>query len=196
MDKKYIIFDLDGTLIKSNNNLLNAILDFFKRKQPKYYDTLRYTIDIKKISSIKQLLTEIYWRFEEKEKELHDELYEYLDEINKDSLFIDWTIEKILELKDKYKLYLSTWSSTKIAKEILEKSKIAEYFEVILWSDKIPKSEIHLDMFMENSGDKDFFINSVSIWDWVNDEIFAKNKNIEFIKIWDKIKGINEIKNI
>jgi len=60
MDKKYIIFDLDGTLIKSNNNLLNAILDFFKRKQPKYYDTLRYTIDIKKISSIKQLLTEIY----------------------------------------------------------------------------------------------------------------------------------------
>ena len=105
-------------------------------------------------------------------------------------------MEKILELKDRYKLYLSTWSSTKITNEILEKSWIQKYFEVILWSDEIPKSEMHLDMFMEQSGDKDFFNNSISIWDWINDEIFAKNKNIEFIKIWNEFKGFSDIKNI
>jgi phosphoglycolate phosphatase-like HAD superfamily hydrolase len=194
--KKYIIFDLDGTLIKSNNRQKNIIFDFFKENQPEYYDILRYSIDFKKNPNLKEIFVQVYWKFWEKEKKIHDKLYKYLDEENKKSIFIKWTIPKILELKNKYQLYLSTRSSTKLAKEILKKNWIDKYFEVILWGDEIPKWEEHLDFFKENSGDENFFSRAFSIWDWLCDKIFAHSKGVEFIKIWDKYKSISDIKEI
>lgn len=194
--KKYLIFDLDGTLINSNDRLKNIIFDFFKEYQPEYYDVLRYSVDFKKIPNLQEIFLLVYWKFEDEQKKLQDKLFKYLDKQNKKSLFLDWTVEKILVLKNKYKLYLSTWSSTQFANEILEKSWIKQYFEFVLWSDKIPKSEIHLDMFMEHSQDENFYINSISIWDWLCDEIFARNRNIDFIKIWQKYKSIKDIKDI
>ncbi len=194
--KKYIIFDLDGTLIKSNNRQKNIIFDFFKENQPEYYDILRYSVDFKKTTNLREIFIQVYWNFWEKEKKIHDQLYEYLDEENKKSIFIRWTIQKILELKDKYQLYLSTRSSTRFAREILHKNWIDKYFEVILWGDEIPKWEEHLEIFKENSGDENFFSKAISIWDWLCDKIFAHNKGIEFIKIWSKYKTISDIKEI
>jgi FMN phosphatase YigB (HAD superfamily) len=58
--KKYIIFDLDGTLIKSNNRQKNIIFDFFKENQPEYYDILRYSIDFKKNPNLKEIFVQVY----------------------------------------------------------------------------------------------------------------------------------------
>jgi phosphoglycolate phosphatase-like HAD superfamily hydrolase len=99
-------------------------------------------------------------------------------------------------LKNKYKLYLSTGSSTKFANEILELWWIKQYFEQIQWSEIIPKSEEHLDIFEKYSEDKDFFKKAISIGDSLRDELFAKKRNIDFIKIWEKYKSISEIENI
>jgi len=194
--KKYIIFDLDWTLINSNNNIKEIIFDYFKINDIENYDKVRYTLDFDKISSIKELLEYVYSGNEENIDKKHDEIYKYLDEKNHKSKFIDWTIKKIIELKDRYKLYLSTWSSTKFAEEILEIWWIKKYFEIILWSEKIQKSEEHLDIFMEKSNDPNFFQLSISIWDSPKDEYFAKQRNIDFIKIWEKYKSISDIKNI
>jgi len=194
--KKYIIFDLDWTLINSNNNIKEIIFDYFKINDIENYDKVRYTLDFDKISSIKELLEYVYSGNEENIDKKHDEIYKYLDEKNHKSKFIDWTIKKIIELKDRYKLYLSTWSSTKFAEEILEIWWIKKYFEIILWSEKIQKSEEHLDIFMEKSNDPNFFQLSISIWDSPKDEYFAKQRNINFIKIWEKYKSISDIKNI
>ncbi|MFK7780240.1 MAG: HAD hydrolase-like protein [Candidatus Gracilibacteria bacterium] len=194
--KKYIIFDLDGTLIKSNNKTKDIIFNFFKEKQPEYYDVLKYSIDFKKTPHFKEIFIQVYGKFEEKEKKIHDELYEYLDEANKESVFKKGTIKKILKLKDRYSLYLSTGSSTKIAKQILKEGGIEQHFEIILGSEKIPKSEEHLDIFMEHSRDENFYKKSISIGDGLCDEIFAKNRDIDFIKIGKKYKNISDIKEI
>lgn len=194
--KKYIIFDLDWTLIDSHNNIKDIILKYFKKNDPEVYDKVRYTLDFNKISSIKELLENVYSNTKENTDKKHNEIYKYLDEKNHESKFIEWTIKKIIELKDRYKLYLSTWSSTKFAEEILEIWWIKKYFEMILWSEKIQKSEEHLDIFMENSNDPDFFKLAISIWDSPKDDYFAKQRNIDFIKIWEKYKSVSDIKNI
>lgn len=194
--KKYIIFDLDGTLINSNGNIKEIIFEYFKEKQPEYYDILRYSTDFKKLSNIKELLKNVYGRFDEEIKIIHDDLYLILNQKNKESKYIEWTIEKIEELKDKYSLFLSTWSSTWFAEEILTKWWIRDYFEIIQWSEIIPKSEVHLDIFKEYSWDDDFFKYALSIWDSMRDEFFAEERKIDFILIWDKYKKISDIKEI
>lgn len=191
--KKYIIFDLDGTLINSNNNIKEIVFDFFKDRDPEYYDILRYSIDINKVANLKELFQTVYWRFDSEIKEIHDQLYEKLNIENKKSEFINWTIEKINELKDNYKLYLSTWSSTIFAKEILKDWWVDWYFEAIQGSEIIPKSEEHIDMFMKQSWDEDFFKYAISIWDSLKDEFFAEERKVDFILIWDKYKSISEI---
>ncbi len=194
MQKKYIIFDLDWTLISSNQNITNLIFQYFKENEPDYYDKVRYSLDFNQISNIQELLIEVYWKNHCNTK--HTDIYNFLDEHNHKNDFIPWTIEKIKQLKSKYKLYLSTGSSTKFANEILELWWVKQYFEIIQWSDIIPKSEVHLDIFEEHSNDKEFFKKSISIWDSMRDELFAKNRKIDFIKIWEEYKSISEIKNI
>ncbi len=194
MTKKYIIFDLDWTLISSNSNIKEIIFQYFKEHEFEYYDKVKYSLDLNKIANIQELLVKIYGENHCETK--HTKIYDFLDKHNHKNDFIPWTIEKILELKNNYKLYLSTGSSTKFAEKILEKWWVKKYFEKILWSDIIPKSEEHLDIFEEYSWDKDFFKKSISIWDSLRDELFAKNRNIDFIKIWCKLKSISEIKKI
>ena len=191
MKYKYIIFDLDWTLISSNNNIKNIIIQYFKEEQPDFYDKVRYTLDFNKISNIQELLIEVYWEKHCKTK--HTKIYEFLDLHNNKNDFLDWTIQKILDLKENYKLFLSTWSSTKFANKILKQWWVHNHFEKILWSDVIPKSEKHLDIFKEYSWDKYFFKNSISIWDSPRDELFAKNRWIDFIKIWEEYKSIKDI---
>lgn len=192
--KKYIIFDLDWTLISSHSNIKDIIFQYFKEKQPDYYDKVRYSLDFNKISNIQDLLKKVYWDINVWER--HTEIYRFLDEHNLKNDYIEWTIEKILELKENYSFYLSTWSSTNFAEQILEKWWIRQYFELIIWSNEIPKSEEHLDIFMEHSGDEDFFKLAISIWDSPRDELFAKERNIDFIKIGEEYKWIIDIKHI
>lgn len=194
--KKYIIFDLDWTLINSHNNIKEIIFEYFKINDLENYDNVRFTMDFNKIASVKDLLVNIYWENHIDIEKNHVNLYKYLDEKNHESEYIKWTIEKIKQLKDNYKFYLSTWSSTKFAKEVLKKWWILKYFELIQWSDVIPKSEEHLDIFLKHSGDINFFELSYSIWDSEKDEYFAKQRNIDFIKIWEINKSIADIKNI
>ncbi len=192
--KKYIIFDLDWTLIDSHNNIKEIIFEYFRINDIDNYDNVRYKLDFNKIASIKDLLIEIYWNNHNLIEKIHKKLYNYLDQKNHESEFIDWTIEKIIKLSNKYKLYLSTWSSTKFANEILKKWWIYNYFELILGSENIQKSEKHLDIFQNHSNDNNFFENSYSIWDSEKDKYFAELRNIDFIKIWNKYKSISEIK--
>ena len=194
--KKYIIFDLDGTLINSNKNIKEIIFEFFREKQPEYYDILRYSTDMWHMSNLRDLFITIYGNFDDEIKKIHDELYQVLDIKNKQSKFIEWTLEKINELQNNYKLFLSTWSSTRFAEEILNEWGVKDYFEMIQWSETIPKSEEHLDIFKNHSWDEDFFKYAIAIWDSLKDEFFAEERKIDFILIWDKYKKISDIKEI
>jgi hypothetical protein len=122
------------------------------------------------------------------------EIYE--DLLNHDAEFFEWIIDKIKELKDNYKLFLTTWNSTQVAKKYLEKWWIIEYFELIYWSDKILKWIDHLNIFKDYSDDEDFFKKSIYVWDGQSDRIFASEAWIDFIHIWNDNKDKYEIESV
>ena len=140
--KKYLIFDLDWTLIKSNKIWLKQILHYIKKIDKNYlekakyiftttmwmniFDQLKLIFDDKNMSDkeIKHLWEKMYKRIRSKEDKMH---------------FFKWTEDKIKKLSKKYKLFLTTWNSTQFAKDILKEWWIIKCFELIYWSDEIKK---------------------------------------------------------
>jgi len=190
--KKYIILDLDWTLIHSENNIRITIENYFKKNYPDYIDELKYNLNFNKISNLKDLI-DIVLKDNESKKNIISDIYKELDKQKNKTIFIEWAIEKVIELWNNYKLFLSTWSSTIFAKDILEKWNISQYFELIQWSEEIPKSEKHLEIFKDLSGDLGFYNKAISIWDSDMDEYFAKLKGIKFINVWKDNKTIKNI---
>lgn len=197
MQKKYLIFDLDGTLINSQNWLIDLIWGFIKDHVKITKDEMAYLFNYKTWTPLEIQMCDILWS-EKKWKELTDKIYEEILIHNKKNPanFFSWVPEKILELSKKYKLFLTTWNHTDFAKEVLEKWWIIQCFEEIYWSDKIHKWMKHLEIFKENSCDKNFFEKAVYIWDWNSDREFAKIFDIDFIHIWSEKKDKYEIKSV
>ncbi len=193
--KKYIIFDLDWTLISSESKIKKRVLNFIKEKEKDSYDKARYLITKTQWMPLKDFFFKIVWNKNKAEKYSKD-VYKILWHLRKKTNFFPWAKKKIKELSKKYKLFLSTWSSTKFAKDILKDGWIKDYFELIYWSDIILKWQEHLDIFADYSWDKHFFKKSIYIWDWDMDRVFAKNAKIDFIHIWNEKKDRYEIKSI
>ncbi len=191
--KKYIIFDLDWTLIYSDIQINKIILEYIENNLWKdYLDATRYFLNNMKWGTLKYLF-EYLWINNEENKKHSDILFEELKKI-KNIEFIEGTIEKIKELKkDWFILFLSTWNSTDFAKRVLKDANIDILFEKIMWSDIIAKSNEHVEIFKEIVCDDNFYKNCVSIWDWQKEEQIAKENDIDFVHIWDKYKSISQI---
>ncbi len=194
--KKYLIFDLDWTLINSTHEILDIIEGYIAEKYPEYLETAKYYIKNHLGMSLQEQLVKILNNEQEAIKATK-EIYSLLNNLRDKLHFIDWVEEKILELSKNYKLFLTTWSSTSFAESALKWWWIYECFELIYWSDQILKWQKHLDIFNEYSLDKDFYKNSIYIWDWEMDKIFATQAWIDFIRIWTKwTKDENRIKSV
>jgi len=197
---KYIIFDLDWTLINSTHKIIDVIEKYFLEKHPDYYDTARYNIENSFWMSLQEILNNIFNDKSLAEKETKN-IYKLLSSLRNEVIFYDWIINKIKELSKKYKLFLSTWSSTTFAKQTLKDWWIDIFFEKIIWSDEILKWKEHLEIFKNISFDENFYKNSIYIWDWEMDKIFAYEQNIDFVRVWNRweckkrIKSVNDIDN-
>ena len=193
----YIIFDLDWTLINSTHKILDVIEDYFLDNYPDLYDTARYYMENSQWQSLQEQLENIFQDKKIADKETK-KIYKILWNLRDKLKFFPWIQEKIKELYKKwYKLFLTTWSSTKFAKQTLKDWWIDKYFEKIIWSDKILKWKQHLEIFKELSWDSNFYKNSVYVWDWDMDKIFAQESWINFIRVWIKWdKNENRIKSI
>jgi len=196
----YIIFDLDWTLINSTHKILDIIEDYFLDNYPDYYDNARYYFENSFGQSLQKQLQHIFQDKKLAEQETK-KIYKILWDLRNKIKFFPWVKEKIKELYQKwYKLFLTTGSSTDFAIKTLKDWWIYDYFELVIWSDKILKWEEHLELFKQYSQDDDFFKKSIYIWDWNMDKIFAWEKNIKFIRVgnrWtnkeNRIKSIVEI---
>lgn len=206
--KKYIVFDLDWTLIQSQEwlweivyNGLKEKYDFTREEYNYYFWSTQWTwlaIQLQNFLNIP---------LEEAKKEA-SRLYDLINEWTEKWKFFPWVPEKILELQKIYKLkmFLSTWNSTKFAEENLKKWWIYECFDSILWSDEVTKWSEHIKIFKEISMDSDFEKSAFYVWDWARDREIAIENSIDFIhidenlenKFWDKyeIKSVAEISNI
>lgn len=186
--KKYIIFDLDWTLIESHNKLMNLIIKYFnknfgiEKEKVKYlFSTTRWTALSKQV----EILLEVE---ENKAKQIANDIYKEIN-LSWNARFFSWIPEKILKLSKKYKLFLSTWNSTTFAENNLKEWWIYDCFEYILWSDKISKSKEHIKIFKEISLDSDFEKNAIFVWDWEKDREIAKNCSIDFIHIDENLEN-------
>jgi len=200
MKYKYLIFDLDWTLINSTHKILDIIEDYFLDNYPDFYDTARYYLEHSQWQSLQEQLENIFQDKVVAEKETK-KIYALLSSLRNKVQFFPWVTKKIKELYTKwYKLFLTTWSSTDFANKTLESGWILKYFETVLWSDEILKWKQHLEIFKKIIWDNNFFKQSLYIWDWEMDKIFSLESWIDFIRVWyrwketeQRIKSITEI---
>jgi len=194
--KKYLIFDLDGTLLKSDEEINTLIYNYIKKNiDPELIDTARYLIENNQWMSIKETMTTLI-------DDKNDANKHYLaitwmiDDLQDQVKFFDWVQDKIKELSLKYTLFLSTWNSDKFANEMLSHGWVDHCFHKILWSSFILKSPEHIDELATYSWDDDFYDKAVFIWDWQRDRFIAKSKNIDFIHIWSENIDTYEIQTV
>ncbi len=198
--KKYIIFDLDWTLIKSMWEVRKIVFKTLSHINPDIIEKASYIFETTKWMPLNEQITLILWEWYN-HKKITEEIYEKLENIDSD--FFPWALDLIHELKDNYKLFLSTWNSTQTAINHLQKWWVKDFFEIIIWSDKTPKWTEHIDIFKDFTQDNDFYKNSIYVWDWEKDREIANYFWIDFIFIWDNsqndkyvIKEVKELKEL
>ena len=200
---KYIIFDLDWTLIESMSDTIKLIINHLSKIPETDIEKAEYIFSTTAWMPLRNQIEIIYKDLENIDTDLiTSDIYKSL--LSHDAEFFEWIPEKIKELKNNYKLFLTTWNSTQVANKHLIKWWIKEHFELVYWSDIILKWKEHLELFKEHSWDDDFFKNSVYVGDWHSDRKYAKEAWIDFIHIWDEnidkyeiktVKDINDILN-
>ena len=201
MKKKYLIFDLDWTLVNSQSWLVDLIINSIKNHTEMPEDEMRYLFKTTAWTPLEKQISDIFWckkKWKEFWKKVYNEIL--IHSQSNPAHFFDWVIDKIKELSGKYKLFLTTWNHTKFAKEVLDKWGVLNLFEGVYWSDIIFKWEAHLNIFKEKmeleNWEKNFFEKSIYIWDWDADRYFAGIFDIDFIHIWNEWKDEYEIKSV
>lgn len=196
--KKYLIFDLDWTLIKSMWESVNTVVNYLNENYGIEKECAKYYINS---TAWKPLLNQVEYIFKWSWKEewvdfkkVTNNLYTELEKL--ESWFFEWVAEKIKDLSESYKLYLTTWNSTKVAEKHLKEVWIYDMFEIVFGSDIILKWDPHINAFIKDSADKDFIKKTIYIWDWSQDRIISENFWIDFIHIWNEWKDKYEIESV
>lgn len=194
--KKYLIFDLDWTLISSDKQISNIIYDYVvKNIDPELLDTTKYLVENNQWMSLKETFNILIK--DNKESQKHYQIVTNLiDSIDDDVRLFPWILDKIKQLNKNYTLFLSTWNSDNFANHVLSQWWIHDCFDKILWSSYILKSPDHIDEFINFTWDENFSKQAVFIWDWQRDREIAKSRNIDFIHIWSDWNDEYEIKSV
>ena len=193
--KKYLIFDLDWTLIESMSDTLKIVYNELEKIPETDMELVRYVFTQTIWKPLKKQLEIIYPHKTIQEiEQITKNIYQKL--ANQEPRFFPWTIETIKKLCKKYKLFLTTWNSTDFAIKTLEKWWIKDCFEMILGSDKILKWEEHLEIFKEKTQDENFFKKAFYVWDGNSDREFAQWKWIDFIHIGNEGKDKYEVESV
>ncbi len=201
--KKYLIFDLDWTLVQSAHQIDNIIYQYIiDHLDPELVEHARYLIKNNQWMSIYEWV-EILLNCDKQTAKYHgDKIYSQINKVTGEINFFDGIPEKIKQLSQSYTLFLSTGNSDEFAEKMLKKWGIDTCFSKILWSSFIPKSPEHIQQFIKYSGNENFIDEAIFIWDGQVDEAIAKFYGMDFIHISPftenkfQIKSVNQIDNI
>lgn len=185
--KKYIIFDLDGTLIQSESENLPLQFEKLKEYLPDLeYDYFRYycmqTAGTPLFDQLKVLFKNTL--DDENLHKITDEVYDIILKNAENNPFFEWITDMIQSLQTEYTLFLSTGNSDEFAQKKLSEAGIEVCFQRIMGSSIIWKWPEHIKTFKEISWNKDFEKYCIYIWDGNTDRDIATMHNIDFIKVW------------
>lgn len=180
---KYIIFDLDGTLLQPHKiDIYEVLLKQISELEPQKLDEARFLIQTNYSIRAKKLLELL--QFSQKDIDcIMNKIYTIVDELKASWSFFPDVVDIIEEVSKNYTLILSTVSSDDYANYILEKWWIKSRFDLILWSTYIPKWDEHIKKMKDYFWYNNFEQKSIYIWDSEKDELIAKSNWIKFIKV-------------
>ena len=181
-NKKYIIFDMDGTLIDSSILLANSI------------NYVRQNLGLSKMESQtildaindESVNAPMFFYESEEFEDFHTELFNeyYQANYKKDSRLYPGALELIQKLSRTHKISIATNAYKKSAHTILFALGIEHYFDIIICGDEVQNPKPHPEMielikdFYEDSDDKFLLVG-----DSTRDALCAKNAGIDSILV-------------
>ena len=192
MNKKLVIFDLDGTLIDSVPDLADSVNFMLKELGRKIFDEkiIRFWVGNGAETLVKRALS----GSEKIDENIDTELFQKAKDIflnhynknlsNKTYLYsnVKEVLEKLNELD--YKLAIVTNKPYKFVKPILEKLEIDKYFPYYLGADSLdekkPSPKPLLEVCKYYNTDVDL---SIMVGDSKNDILSARNANMQSIAV-------------
>jgi len=190
-NKKYIIFDMDGTLIDSSKLLANSINYV---RQNLGLEKLDDETILKAIND-ESLNAPMFFYESEEFEEFHTEFFNeyYQAHYKTDSKLYPYAKELLEKLSKTHKVSLATNAYKKSAYTILFALGIEHYFDIIICGDEVEHPKPHPQMlnmiieFYEDEKSKFLFVG-----DSTRDELCAKNAGIDSVLVeW----GFSEHKN-
>ena len=119
--KKYIIFDLDGTLIDSNQIIDQTIIKEIGKKFPHLKNKITHILGEKNAgNSLKNTLDIVFEGEKIDTEKLAHKIYKKIFAQHKKIHFLPGVLKKIKKLSKQYTLFLSTGSATDFAEKMLE----------------------------------------------------------------------------
>ena len=188
-NKKGVLFDMDGTLINTYENInLKQVLSELKTV-PK---TLILKILASRVKSFAQLETKIYEEIEDQKEAqcLIDRISKFLVEhfdnttMKKDALaFLDY-----LKSND-YKICLCTNNATSLVEHIIQHKQLEGYFDYVITSQQVTRAKPDPQMYLEAVSHIGLSCEDCVVFeDAENGVMAAKNAGIDVIAICDKEK--------
>ncbi len=171
---KHIVFDVDGTLINTQNAIINALKDTLKILTNKTYETseLLFVLGITGLAALEKLKIE--------NPNVALKLWEEKMDEYKNSICIFDGIEDLLEnLKEKYTLGIVTSKTKDEFKKDFSYFNLDKYFKIIICADDTTHHKPNpepLIKYMESANQK----NILYIGDSVYDKMCADGANVDF----------------
>ena len=181
-NKKYLIFDMDGTLVDSSKLLANSI-NYVRRALG--LDKMDDEVILKAINDESINPAKFFYESDNFE-DYHNELfYEYYQTHYKDDLRLYPGAKELLEkLYKTHKLSLATNAHKRSAHTVLFTLGIEHYFDIIICGDDVTYSKPHpqmINMIIDFYQDKkEKFL---MIGDSPKDKLCAQNAGIDFVLV-------------